>query len=249
MMKQDQIYTTSDYQEFIFFDGNAKIKASKVSKIIDSIKKYGLINPIVVNQNKEIIDGQHRFESCKALKLPIKYFVKDVKKTNLVELVRDINSVQKNWTNKDIGYAYSVHSDNKEHYKKYLELIELGVSHSTVLEACSYLSDGEEKIRGSYFDFKNGNLNIPDSVFEKVKSQILMLKNSQIEKKVWNRIYFIRALLKLKTVKDFVVYTFIDNFTKFPHQWKNAYTVEENLKSILLVHNYKNRQKAKYYFE
>ena len=33
----------------------------------------------------------------------------------------------------------------KEHYKKYLELIELGVSHSTVLEACSYLSDGEEK--------------------------------------------------------------------------------------------------------
>ena len=93
MIKQDQIYTTSDYQEFIFFDGNAS--KCNVSKIIDSIKKYGLINPIVVNQNKEIIDGQHRFESCKALKLPIEHFVKDVKKTNLVELVRDINSFKK----------------------------------------------------------------------------------------------------------------------------------------------------------
>ena len=43
-------------------DGNSQIKSSKVSKMIDSIKTFGLINPIVVNQNKEIIDGQNRFE-------------------------------------------------------------------------------------------------------------------------------------------------------------------------------------------
>ena len=60
-----------------------------------------------------------------------------------------------------------------------------------------------------------------------------MLKNSQIEK-IWNRIYFIRALLKLRKQDNFDIYTFLENFTKFPHQWKNAYTVEENLKSILL---------------
>ena len=76
-----------------------------------------------------------------------------------------------------------------------------------------------------------------------------MLKESKIEPKIWNRIYFIRALLKLRKQDNFDIYTFLENFTKFPHQWKNAYTVEENLKSILSVHNYKNRQKAKYYFE
>ena len=42
---------------------------------------------------------------------------------------------------------------------------------------------------------------------------------------------------------------FLDNYKKFPHQWKNAYTVEENIKSIITVHNYRNRKKAKYFFE
>ena len=74
-----------------------------------------------------------------------------------------------------------------------------------------------------------------------------MLKNSKIEKKVWNRIYFIRALLKLRKQQDFNVYKFVENFDKYPHQWKNAYTVEENIKSIISVHNYKSRNKAKYY--
>jgi len=241
------IHTTNDYSKFKFFNGNAKIKSAKVSKIMQSIKKYGQINVIVVNQYGEIIDGQHRKEACMALGIPIKYIVQQINNSYLVDLVRDINSVQKNWNNADIGYAYSVKSNNKEHYKKYLELTSLGVSHSTVIEACTYLSSGEEQIRNSYFDFKNGNLEIPHTVYEKVKGQILMLKDSKIEKKIWNRIYFIRALLKLRKQKDFNVYKFIENFDKYPHQWKNAYTVDENTKSIIAVHNYKNRNKAKYY--
>jgi len=244
---ENKILVTDDYSKFKFFKGNAKIKSAKVTKIMQSIKKYGQINVIVVNQYGEIIDGQHRKEACMALGIPIRYIVQYTDENNIVDLVRDINSVQKNWTNGDIGYAYSVKSNNKNHYEKYLELMALGVSHSTVLEACTYLKSGEEQIRNSYFDFKNGNLEIPLSVFDKVKGQILMLKNSNIEKKVWNRIYFIRALLKLRKQDDFDVYTFIDNFNKFPHQWKNAYTVEENIKSIIAVHNYKNRNKAKYY--
>lgn len=248
-MKQDQIYTSNDYHEFIFVEGNREIKSSKVSKMIDSIKTFGLVNPIVVDQYKQIIDGQNRFECCKTLNIPIRYSVFHVEKSKLIDLIRDINSVQNNWNNIDIAGAFVIHSKNREHYKKYLELVSLGVSHSTVIEACSYLSLGEDKIRSSYFDFRNGNLQIPNPVYEKVKGQILMLKESKIEPKIWNRIYFIRALLKLRKQDDFDIYTFLENFTKFPHQWKNAYTVEENLKSILLVHNYKNRQKAKYYFE
>ena len=182
-----------------------------------------------------------------ALGIPIRYIIRHTDNDTLVDMVRDINSVQKNWNNTDIVFAVSFRSANTEYYKKYLKLIDLGVSHSTVLEACTYLASGEEHIRNSYFDFKNGKLEIPDSVNEKVKGQILMLKNSKIEKKVQNRIYFIRALLKLRKQKDFNVYKFVENFDKFPHQWKNAYTVEENIKSIISVHNYKSRNKAKYY--
>ena len=247
MAMENKILTTNDYKQFKFFDGNAKIKSAKVAKIIQSIKKYGQINVVVINQYGEIIDGQHRVHACMALGIPIRYVIRHTDNNTLVDMVRDINSVQKNWSNTDIGYALSIRSENTEDYKKYLKLIDLGVSHSTVLEACTYLASGEEQIRNSYFDFKNGKLEIPDSVYEKVRGQILMLKNSKIEKKVWNRIYFIRALLKLRRQQDFDVYKFVENFDKYPHQWKNAYTVEENIKSIISVHNYQNRNKAKYY--
>ena len=43
---------------------------------------------------------------------------------------------------------------------------------------------------------------------------------------------------------------FIDNFNKFPQKWIPAYTVDENIKSIIMVHNYNaaKRNKTKYYF-
>ncbi len=246
---QDQIYTSLNYNEFVFVEGNREIRSPKVSRMIDSIKKFGLVNPIVVDQYKQIIDGQNRFECCKTLNIPVRYSVFPIEKSILIDLIRDINSVQNNWNNIDIAGAYVGHCKNQDHYKKYLDLVSLGVSHSTVLEACTYLSLGEDKIRSSYFDFKNGNLIISDSVYDKVKGQILMLKDSKIETKIWNRIYFLRALLKLQREKSFDVYSFLENYKKFPHQWKNAYTVEENIKSILIVHNYRNRKKAKYFFE
>ena len=54
----------------------------KVSKMIDSIKTFGLVNPIVVDQYKQIIDGQNRFECCKTLNIPIRYSVFHVEKAN-----------------------------------------------------------------------------------------------------------------------------------------------------------------------
>jgi len=246
---QDQIYTSNNYKEFIFFKGNRDIKSNKVNRMLDSIKTYGLINPIVVDQFKQVIDGQHRLECCKTLEIPVRFSVFNIEKHKLLSLVRDINSVQNNWNSLDIAEAYSIHSKNAEHYKRYLMILSLGVAHSTVIEICMYLSLGDPDARTSTFDFKNGNLVIPENVETQASGLIMLLKNSSIDKNIWNRIYFLRALLKLKREKSFNIYSFMDNYKKFPHQWKNAYTVEENIKSIITVHNYRNRQKAKYFFE
>ncbi len=249
MRDLNKIHTTNKYN-FILVDGNRSIKPVKIKILSDSIKKYGLFNPINVNFKNYILDGQHRYLSCKALNVPVKYILSDIDVSDkeMVSLIREINSVQTNWNNKDIGYAYSIHADNKESYKKYLELIGMGVSHSTVIEACGMLSRGDEKAKSYYYDFKNGTMIITDGVKHRVAGQIKMLADSKIDKKVWNRIYFIRALLKLRKQKDFEAYQFIDNFNKYPQKWISAYTVNENIKSIIKVHNYKARSKAKYYF-
>ena len=249
MLDTNKIHTTNKY-DFFILDGNREIKSVKIKNLTESIKKYGLINPININKKKNILDGQHRYFSCKALNVPLKYIVSDidVSDTELVSLIRDINSGQTNWDNKNIGYAYSIHANNSESYKKYLELVNMGVSHSTVIEACGMLTRGDKKAKSYYYDFKNGTLLITDTVKNRVASQIKMLADSNIDKKIWNRIYFIRALLKLRKQDDFEAYQFIDNFNKYPQKWIPAYTVNENIKSIIVVHNHKARQKAKYYF-
>tara|TARA_R100000789_G_C3011865_1_gene151505 strand:- start:136 stop:888 length:753 start_codon:yes stop_codon:yes gene_type:complete len=249
MRDLNTIHTTDKYN-FTLVDGNRKIKSVKIKILSDSIKKYGLFNPINVNRKGYILDGQHRYLSCKALGIPVKYIISDINVSNkeLVSLIRDINSVQTNWNNKDIGYAYSIHADNKESYEKYLELVNMGVSHSTVIEACGMLSKGDRKAKSCYIDFKNGTMIITDGVKYRVSGQIKMLADSKIDKKVWNRIYFIRALLKLRQQKDFEAYQFIDNFNKYPQKWMPAYTVNENINSIIKMHNHKARSKAKYYF-
>ena len=241
------IHTTNNYN-FLMIDGNREIQSIKIKNLSESIKKYGLINPININVQNQIIDGQHRYLSCKALNEPLKYIVSNISSKEIVSLIRDINSVQTNWNNKNIGYAYSIHANNKESYKKYLDLVNMGVSHSTVIEACGVLGRGFDKPRSYYHDFKNGTLVITDSVKNRVAGQIKMLSDSKIDKKIWNRIYFMRALLKLRQQDDFEAYQFIDKFNKYPHQWRNAYTVDENIKSIIKVHNYKSTNKAKYYF-
>tara|TARA_R110000824_G_scaffold60521_2_gene161698 strand:+ start:283 stop:1029 length:747 start_codon:yes stop_codon:yes gene_type:complete len=247
MLDTNTIHTTNKY-DFFLIDGNREIKSVKIKNLTESIKKYGLINPININLDKNIIDGQHRFLSCKALNIPLRYIVSDTKDKEIVSLIRDINSVQSNWNNKDIGYAYSIHANNRDSYKKYIELVNMGVSHSTVIESCGMLTIGDKKSSSYYHDFKNGTLLITDAVKNRVASQIKMLADSNIDKKIWNRIYFMRSLLKLRKQEDFKTYQFIDNFNKYPQKWIPAYTVSENIKSIIVMHNYNSRNKAKYYF-
>lgn len=56
-----KVYETYDYQLFSFIRTNRVIDESRVKKIADEIKTEGLLfSPIIVNENLEIIEGQHR---------------------------------------------------------------------------------------------------------------------------------------------------------------------------------------------
>jgi len=62
-----------------------------------------LFSPILVNEKMEIIDGQHRFNACRDLNLPVYYTV--VKGYGLEE-VKILNTHMKNWQKKDYLDAY-----------------------------------------------------------------------------------------------------------------------------------------------
>ena len=73
----DQIEKTKDYDKFKMLDGNRPVDRYHLKKLKESIEKDNRLNlhPIIVNQNYEIIDGQHRHEAARQLGVEI-FFIK-----------------------------------------------------------------------------------------------------------------------------------------------------------------------------
>ena len=71
------VLSTEDYSQFKPVMGNRKLSSGHIQKLVHAIEEQDLTQsrPILVNENLEIIDGQHRFEACKQLGLPIYYQV------------------------------------------------------------------------------------------------------------------------------------------------------------------------------
>jgi hypothetical protein len=100
-----EIYTTTNYEIFGRIAGNRGINDRIVKKLMTSIEKHGLVNPITVNENCEILDGQHRLEACKNLGIPVKYMVTEDHYDHRV--VQSINSAQHSWTLLDTIKSYA----------------------------------------------------------------------------------------------------------------------------------------------
>lgn len=107
-----QVYESKDYDKFKRLLGNRYLTRAKVSKLKKNILRFGwLRNPILVNENFEVIDGQHRFEALKELGYPIEYVVDEG--TSLTEC-QALNLAQTNWG--QIDYIRSYAENNIEDY-------------------------------------------------------------------------------------------------------------------------------------
>jgi hypothetical protein len=101
-----KIYYTTEYGMFKFLKGNRDINEAKVSKIKDAIRdgidilKYA---PIIVNENMEIIDGQHRFAVSRELKSNVYYVIH--READLT-IVPSINSNSTKWRTVDFLNSY-----------------------------------------------------------------------------------------------------------------------------------------------
>ena len=137
-MKNDRIYTqvyeTMDYDKFSFIRGNRPVNESHVSNIMKSMKDGELISPIIVNEKKQITEGQHRFTSWKRLGRPVKYIVG---KGYGIKETQAYNSNQKNWSVDTVVQSYA-----ELGYKDYAKLIEIQNKYSFATTLCAGLLNG-----------------------------------------------------------------------------------------------------------
>ena len=76
----EQVESTNEYGLFSFLKGNRQINKAHLKKLKKSIEKNNHLNlhPMIVNQNFQIIDGQHRLECARELGIEIFYIKSDV---------------------------------------------------------------------------------------------------------------------------------------------------------------------------
>jgi len=78
MKRRFQLFETKEYDRFNWIEGNREINDRNVTNIEKSILEHGLQVPIVVNENYEIIDGQHRFVALRRNNMVVPYVVSSV---------------------------------------------------------------------------------------------------------------------------------------------------------------------------
>jgi len=79
-----------------------------LTPLVESMRKHGLLNPIVVTSRKELVAGHRRLESAKQLgwkTVPVRY-VDSAEAADLVEMELDENIKRKNLTTDELAEAY-----------------------------------------------------------------------------------------------------------------------------------------------
>jgi disulfide oxidoreductase YuzD len=99
-MKTPTIQATTNYERFKLFASNREVDRKHLLRLMESIRNKNLLYlfPIVVNRDKEIVDGQHRLQAAKELKVPV-YFIIDNNVTKAD--IAMVNNNRKGWVAKD----------------------------------------------------------------------------------------------------------------------------------------------------
>lgn len=198
LTSQSTLKQTRDYDSFSFMANNRETNLGHVEALKRAFDEYGnltKVQPVLVNENLEIIDGQHRFLACKELGEPIFYNI--VPGLGIQE-ARKMNILHRGWSADD--YARSYAESGNQHYQRYVELKEeFGFSHSVMLLA---VYTGREH-KGIYAIFREGDMNIAHlpSVMERL--ELL----SEVRNIVGNRLggekVFCQAVLRVSQAAGF----------------------------------------------
>lgn len=231
----NHVHTTKDYFLFKTIDGNRNINRLHLKRLKESISNNYLFTVIVVNENYEIIDGQHRFEAIKELELPLNYIKCPGYGLNEVQI---LNQNSKDWTADDFmsGYCDLGLSDYKI-YRSFKKKYKFGHHECMAMLRGMYTGNGD-----TYQMFVSGNFKITalDQAFEQAE-MIWQLKDYYDG---FRRRSFVYAMLSLFKKDNFDFDEFLQKVKNQPTALVDCSTRHQYIALIEEIYNYRRRQKV-----
>jgi hypothetical protein len=242
-MKTVTIERTTDYDKFKFMGGNRAVSVSHV-KHLENEMQYNPemfeAQPILVNENFYIVDGQHRFYAAMNLGLPI-YFI--VKKGLSIEAARHLNTTQKGWTILDFAKSYA---DSGR--KDYIDFLRVHAKFPRINVSLTILCLQGRSVHRGDSDFRRGEFKVNDmdaaiDYLEKIDEV------QRITGQKMNTPMGVSIMRLVRDNEDFDWNHFIDKLSK--DSARNSFIMGVNVRSCLRsiedVYNFQSRFRTRLY--
>lgn len=221
--------STTDYSIFKEFSSNREVDRRHVNKLVVSIMKRNLlnVNPIVVDMQMRVIDGQHRLAAAEILGVDIFYIEEDINRKDISLL----NSNQKNWTAMDYINFYTVEKEFS-----FLQLSNLINKYPDMaVSALLMLSSSEG--RRSLAQLKEGCLDMLAIDFAKEICELCKDLNHRFQKVFVFDSRFPLALGKALKQDNFKIDRLIEQIEAAPREFVPCHTKEQYLDMIEEIYN------------
>ena len=225
---KDVVYHTNDYSIFKFSKVNRAVNKAHVKKLGKSIESDGLTQPILVDSNMIVLDGQHRLSACEQIGTPIKYMLSE-KKTTQAGIIT-VNSMSKSWSSMD--YLKSYVAAKKPAYivvKKYMQ------KYNTTLSITLQLMGITPP------EFRGGNIVL--NITDQMEDDFLFLSTYSTDHKAFHNRRFITEALKYFHHEAFDAAKFGRQVNKYPTWLSRSYKDHPDVrKDIRRIMTFKTKE-------
>lgn len=237
-----KVFRTKRYDGFKRLLGNRDVKEARVKAIGKSIDENGYVmNPIIVNEYGEIIDGQGRFEALKRRNMPIDFVV--VKGAGIADCVA-LNLVQKNWKTEDYINSYAEQGNTSYQYLKQLHRANPDYSYDCLYAIAKLARKGKCVNRGS-FTMTAEEYSRTQKRCDFIRTAMQAMGENR--KFAWkDRLCLVLAFLYEQPSVDKML--FIEKCEKYNNLLKTAGDVKEVFERFEVMYNYHTRADSKISF-
>jgi len=243
--KEIKVLLEKNLTKFSLLDDNRDIDKKHVAMLVISIKRFGQLMPIVVNEDLEVIEGQHRLKACEELGIPILYVISLKASSKDVAVM---NNSQKGWKNKDFlkHFSHKKHSNCAEYKKivKFFHTYSLPFSMGIILlSGWGSLESGKD--RGPMPAFRDGSFKIKDLEEANQKAgQLIKFKTTVPRLVKINK--FCIAFLRVSQLDNFSIKTAYERISKNSKKFDHCLNQDDWVEAMVKAYNYNLKTKGKF---
>ena len=243
-----KIFTTTNYSMFGQIGGNRILDTSNLSKIKQSLSKKHIKTSAVICildsddpiKPLKMVDGQHRFEACKDLNIPVSYVIDD--SLTMASILNDItllNTASKEWDVSD--FMNSEAQKGNQNYVLYEKIYNI-FKHIFDHESLFFILNNDvnrtsQKI--SYPIFKDSGLQFDQSDYNYLYQRLTDISQFNYYNEMGGKRYYQKALNRLMNVKGFITNQMLSKIQSRQSTITKCTTVEGALKQLADIYNYK----------